>query len=173
MPLHPALVHLPLGLAMLLPLLGVAALIALWRSPAQRHLWIAYTVGAVLMAGSAYAGLQTGEDEEEIVESVVSKTLIHEHEELAELFMILAAVVAVLALLTLIAQSKKPSATMVLGGLAVLVSVAALVQGLRTGHAGGELVYVHNAGAAYLNGAAPVQGAKPGAEAKHEEGDEH
>jgi uncharacterized membrane protein len=168
MPLHPALVHLPLGLAMLLPLLALAGLITLWRSPAQRHLWIAATVGAALMAGGAFLALETGEDEEEIAEAVVSHRLIHEHEELAELFMVLSAILAVLTVLTLIASFKKPAAAKVLGSIAVLVSVAALVQGLRTGHAGGELVYVHNAGAAHSKNAADVKAGIPKAAEGHE-----
>lgn len=157
MPLHPALVHLPLALAMLLPLLGLLAFVAMWRSPADRRGWGAFTLSAALMAGSAFVALQTGEQEEDRVEVVVSHAALHAHEELAEQFLALSVALAIIAAIALAAHSK-PVAGRPLAALAVLVSAAALVQGLRTGHAGGELVYTHNAASAYSAGGAASGG---------------
>lgn len=166
MPLHPALVHLPLALAMLLPLLGVAAFIALWRDPADRRAWGVFTAGALLLAGSAFAALQTGERDEDAVEALVQHDVIHAHEELAEQFLALCVALAIIAAVALAAH-KHPVPARAAAALAILVSAAALVQGLRTGHAGGELVYTHNAGAAFST-AQPATG-QPAAGDDHEE----
>ncbi|MDX1647914.1 MAG: hypothetical protein R3304_12280, partial [Longimicrobiales bacterium] len=85
-PLHPAVVHFPIVLGMLLPLVAVAPLVAARKGVATRKAWLPTLALAVGLAFSSWAALQTGESEKEVVERVVAESVIHEHEEAAELF---------------------------------------------------------------------------------------
>ncbi len=61
LPLHPALVHLPLGLAFVMPFLAVSLAWALWVRRVPRLTWaIVVALQTVLLAGGLVA-LRTGE----------------------------------------------------------------------------------------------------------------
>ena len=86
LPLHPAIVHLPLGIAMALPLVVIGVTLSRPRAwLGRRTWWLAVMLSAVVLA-SAGVALRSGEDEEERVEDRVGKAAIHEHEERAEQF---------------------------------------------------------------------------------------
>jgi len=146
-PLHPAVVHLPLALAVLVPALAllVAATIRLKIVPP--HTWLGVVLLQVLLVGSGWAALETGEEQEERVEEVVAERHIEEHEELAERFQ-LAGVVA----LVVVAAGLLPGAAGGLArGAAIVVALAVLATGVQVGHSGGELVYRHGAADAYTS----------------------
>lgn len=146
MPLHPAVVHIPIALAALIPLaiLGTAFI----KNVETAHpLWIAITLAATLLTGSSFVALETGEQDEEIVENVVSESLIEGHEEAAETFAYATIVLAILALLTTIALSTKFRVPLI--ALTLIMSGVIGYLGYETGHRGGKLVYEHNAGAAH------------------------
>lgn len=146
-PLHPALVHLPIALAVLVPLLGVLALPVIAKSFLPARVWSVVVLLQALLVGSAWLGIETGEDQEERVEKVVAERHIEEHEEAAERFLALAG-----AGLTIMAVGLLPgrvgSVARVAGAAASLVVLAAAVS---VGHSGGELVYQHGAAAAYVD----------------------
>lgn len=155
LPLHPALVHIPLGVALIMPL--VAAFLA-WRlvKGAPRAVWALVVVLQVVLVAGGFAAMRTGEDDEEKVEEVVGDDLIHEHEEAAELFVWTGVGTLVATVVPLFA----PPATAL---LAVLLSLAVAGLGLRAGHLGGELVYEHGAASAHLPRGKPgVAPAVPG-----------
>ena len=80
-PLHPAVVHFPIVLGVLLPFFPIGAVIMIRRGATVRPAWaITFALCAVL-AVSAFAANRTGAVDEEIVEDVVSERLIHEHED--------------------------------------------------------------------------------------------
>lgn len=143
LPLHPALVHLPLGLALVMPLLIVALLVG------RRHfgspvVFLAAGLQAMLVAGAVVAK-ETGEDaEHEAEEQGAPRRVIHEHEERAELFTVLAG----LGLIALggAAVAGQRRAALPLLGVAGVLSVGTAIQGVRTGHEGGELVFEYGAG---------------------------
>ncbi len=147
-PLHPAVVHFPLALAVLAPFLAIPLAVLILRGTVPARAWLAASLVFVLLAGSAWAAVETGEDQEEAVEEVVSGRVIHEHEEAAEALLVGAGILAALSLLGL-ASGR-------LGGVAragaALASVAVLVLAVRTGGSGGELVYEHGAAAVYVTG---------------------
>lgn len=150
-PLHPAVVHFPMALAALLPLSALVGLWAIRRDGRATHIWAVPLALAVLLTGTGWLALQTGEQEEERVEEIVGDDPIHEHEEAAERFLLLSGVVTLLFGAGLAKGTLGSSARL----LATVGSVAVLAAGIQTGHAGGELVYGHNAGAAYtLDGGA-------------------
>src|SRR5262245_17612151 len=88
-PLHPAVVHLPIALAALIPLLAVLALIAISRGWLPARAWAAVVLLQALLVGSAWLAHETGEDQEERVERVVEEKYIEEHEEAAMYFLYL------------------------------------------------------------------------------------
>jgi uncharacterized membrane protein len=147
LPLHPAVVHLPLGLAVLMPLIAAGFAWAVWTGRIGVNAWWAVVALQVLLVGSGYVAMRAGHAEEERVEAVVDASMIHEHEELAEQFVWGAG--ATLAIAVLVFVVRKSSATPLLMAAVVLAAVAVAALAVRTGQAGGELVYVHGAASAY------------------------
>lgn len=144
-PLHPAIVHFPIVLATILPLAAISAWLLIRRGNPVRKAWTPVLILAVLLSGSAFAAVRTGEAEEEVVESVVGEAPIHEHEEAAELFLPLSFGVLGIVAAGLLTGRLGNTAR----GLAALASISLLVAGYRVGHTGGELVYQHGAAQAY------------------------
>jgi hypothetical protein len=147
LPLHPAIVHVPLGLAMVLPLIAAGFAWAIWTGRVRPRAFLAVVALQALLVGAGFVSMRSGEAEEEKVETVVEKAMIHEHEGRAEQFVYGAAATLVIGLLAVFL--RKPSLTRPLVALAVLASVVVAALGVRTGQAGGELVYVHGAASAY------------------------
>ncbi|MEQ9104767.1 MAG: DUF2231 domain-containing protein [Rhodothermales bacterium] len=145
-PLHPAVVHMPIAMAVLAPVLVLVALVLIRKTGSIVAPWLPVVVVALMMGGSAYMALETGEDEEDRVEQVVSRDAIHEHEERAELFLWSAVVLAVVALGGLL-KGKWGS---MFRWTALAVCLVALVLAVRVGGSGGELVYDHGAASAYV-----------------------
>ncbi len=152
-PLHPAVVHFPIVLALLLPVVTAVALWVVLRGRAlTRPVWSVVVAFSVLTAASAWVAVRTGEDQEERVEDVVSDDAIHEHEEAAEFFLPLAAVVMLVSAAGLL-KGRPGDAARWLTLVGALGAAAAIV---RVGATGGELVYRHGAAAAYLQQPAGV-----------------
>ncbi|GAO04207.1 hypothetical protein [Anaeromyxobacter sp. PSR-1] len=174
LPLHPAIVHVPLGLAMVVPLVAAGLALALWRGALPRRAFaVVVALQAILVGGGALA-MQLGERDEKQAETVISEKLIEAHEERAEVFVWAAgAVLAVsAAVLVVPAAAATAVAAVVVAGT---LGVAALA--VSAGQAGGELVYRHGAASAYLPRGAPAE-AIPGVgaarvhrEAEHDDED--
>jgi uncharacterized membrane protein len=144
-PLHPAVVHLPIALAVLMPLLAAAAAFAIARGLLPARAWLVVAVLQLLLVGSAWTAVETGENEEERVERIVAEQHIEAHEEAADRFLIVAGVAALLLAAGLL-PDRLGRAGRVIGTLASLAVLAAAVS---VGHSGGELVYRHGAASAY------------------------
>jgi uncharacterized membrane protein len=147
LPLHPLIVHLPLGLAVVMPLFVLLLAWLLMTERLPRRAWLLALLLQVLLAGSAYAAMRTGEADEEKVVKVVAKEHIEEHAERAQQFLIAAGATAGLFLVVLVLPGLKGLQFGLV--LAVLGSLATLVLGFRTGEAGGQLVYKHGAAAVH------------------------
>lgn len=145
-PLHPAVVHLPVALAILMPILGTLAILSIWKGFLPARSWTAVVLLQALLTGSAWLALETGEEQEERVEHVVAERHIHEHEEAAERFLALAGVGLVLTGCGLLPR-RAGAVGRVVGALASLVVLTA---GVWVGHTGGALVYQHGAASAYV-----------------------
>lgn len=145
-PLHPAVVHFPLVLAVLLPVVALAGLWMIRRGSQARRAWALPLAVAAALTLSAWVAVQTGESQEERVERVVADQPLDAHEESAELFIWAAGTVLVIVAAGLLPGVAGKSAR-VLGVLGAIVLVASAV---RVGHSGGQLVYVHGAASAYV-----------------------
>jgi hypothetical protein len=160
---HPKLIHVPMALAVLMPIIAGALLLAWWRGWLPRRGWfIALGLQAMLL-GSGLLALRSGEAEEDRVERVVAEGHIEAHEEAAEMFVWASA--GVLALMSVAALLGSRRAGLPVATAATLSTLLVLGLGYRTGQAGGRLVYQHGAAQAYAGGAsAAAPGAAPPAQ---------
>jgi len=168
LPLHPKLVHLPIALALLMPILSAGLLLAWIRDLLPRRTWMVAVVLQAILVVSSVAAMRSGEAEEEVVETVVAESAIEAHEEAAEAFTWTAAGVLVL----FVAGAALPStAARGAATAATLATLVVLFLGYRTGQAGGALVYEHGAASAYTIGSA-ASAAGGAAEVARREADE-
>lgn len=145
-PLHPMIVHFPMALTFILPVLVIvfAYMIKINKMTPKSWLIIVGLQLAVVITG--YIALETGETEEHTVEKVVSKDLIHDHEEAAEIFV--GSTVLALVLSIGVFFIRKEFQLPIKLGIALLGLLSCFLA-YRTGTLGGELVYKHGAGSAY------------------------
>lgn len=155
LPLHPKIVHLPIALAVLMPLLSAGLLAAWWTEVLPRRAWIIAVLLQGLLLGSGFASLRTGEGEEDRVERVVAGSLIEAHEEAAEAFVWGTAAALLLAIAA--AAIRNDRRARVAAAAATLSTLVVLFLGYRTGEAGGRLVYQHGAANAYVSQATSSQ----------------
>lgn len=156
---HPKLVHIPMALAVLMPLVAGGLSLSWIRGWLQPRAWVlAVALQGVLLV-SGIVALRSGEAEEHRVERVVPEHYIEAHEEAAEVFVGTGgAVLGLMAVALAFARHPLGRRLAVTASLGTLV-VAGL--GYRTGAAGGALVYRHGAAAAYVGegGPTPATGA--------------
>jgi hypothetical protein len=142
LPLHPLIVHVPLGLAAVMPFIAAGVGLAIWRGRLPRAAWsVVVGLQAVVLVASLFAQ-RTGEQDEDGVKKRVGKDAVHHHEELAERFTWGAGTSAVLAAAALVVRAHPAS-----HGLMAATTVATCVTtglGVLAGHAGGTIV--HGAG---------------------------
>ncbi|RPH64171.1 MAG: hypothetical protein EHM78_26855, partial [Myxococcaceae bacterium] len=149
--LHPAVVHVPLGLAVVMPLLLGAML---WAVVAQRlpaKVWLVVVLLQGVLLGGAALALRTGEQGEDRVEARAGESAVEAHERAAQAFTA-AAGATFLAAAVALALRKRPGPFLVAGGASVALSVGMLVLGIQTGSRGGALVH---------GGAEVVRGGEP------------
>jgi len=147
MPLHPAIVHLPLAVAIFMPLIAIGFAWALWTGRLRPTAWLTVVAFQALLLGSGLVATRTGEAEEERVENVVRESALHVHEELADQFVWAAGLT--LGLTALVLVVRRPAAVRLAVSSVVAATIVVAALGLRVGHAGGQLVYVHGAASAY------------------------
>lgn len=168
-PLHPAIVHFPVVLVMLLPIFAVATLWAIRRGASPVRAWAVPVALAAALAGSAWLATETGQAQEDRVERVVGEQPIHAHEENAERFLVLSGVLLLVAGAGLlggrIGRVSRVAATVGAFGL--------VIAGIQVGTTGGELVYRHGAARAYVTAGAGVAGSAPGAPAEARGGERY
>ena len=151
LPLHPAIVHIPLGLAMLMPVVAASLAWAIWTKRLGLRAWLGVVALQGLLVASALVAINTGSSDEERVEHVVPEQALHQHEAFAEQFAWASGAAMVLSAFVLLGRRR--SAAGALTAAAVIATVVVSGLALRVGHAGGQLVYSHNAASAYARSA--------------------
>lgn len=167
-PIHPAVVHFPLVLAVLFPFVAGVALYADRRPGARRGAWLALAAMSLLLVGSAWLSVETGQRQEEVVERVVAENLINGHEEAAE-GLLLGSVVLLGVILAGFLPGKAGGAAR---WLSVVVGVVVLGLAFRVGGSGGALVYEHGAASAYIAAASGGAGTGSVSEIRREHMDD-
>lgn len=147
MPLHPAIVHLPIGLAIVMPILALLATVAIRRNWFNRKLWFLVTLAQLVVLGAGLAALQTGENEEDKIEQYVTESQIHHHEEKGEAFLWAAGLTLVASIAALVIRAS--GGAMAARIITIMLAVATTAFALDAGRSGGELVYQHGAARAY------------------------
>jgi uncharacterized membrane protein len=157
LPLHPAIVHLPIGVAAVLPLVAVGVALALWRGWLDRRAWtLVVALQAITVAGGLVA-MKSGEREEERVEEVVPERVLEAHEEAASVFVAAAAITLVLA--ASVFAVRRAGAVRGLAAATATATFLVAALAFNVGHAGGELVYRHGAAATYTGSPAAAPAA--------------
>lgn len=174
-PLHPALVHIPLGLAFMLPLVTIVFAWTIWTGRLKTRSWLSVVLLLAVLLGTGLVAMNTGQREEDRAEAVVPEAAIATHEDLAEQFLWITG--AGLAVAGLVLFLRRPVAIRI--GTVATALCTFLIAGaaLRVGHAGGQLVYVHNAASAYVSSKNPVPNgaegaARTGGESSRNDGDD-
>lgn len=153
-PLHPAIVHFPIVLAVLLPPAALVALLVLRRGRSARSVWAVPLALAAGLALSSWVAVESGEAEEDRAEAVVPRDAIHEHEERAEQFIAFSVVLFGVAAAGMLGGTPGRAARAV----ATVGALVLLPLGWRVGSSGGDLVYTHGAASAYVDAAAGLPG---------------
>ncbi len=148
-PLHPAIVHLPMALVVLLPIFAIVALLVVHRGGKPLRAWGVAAAMFAALTLSSWASMETGEEQEDRVEAVVPDLALDTHEDAAEQFMWLSVGVLGVAALGLLKGGVGTGARVV----ATVASLGLLVAGYRVGHSGGELVYTYGAASVYSDSA--------------------
>ena len=163
LPLHPALVHLPIALFLFIPFIALGLLIFIraniGKNPEFQKLWALVPVTLLLALGSTYAAMASGESDKEILLQKIAleeksnptpeklKTLkafkaeLEEHEEHAEALLIF----GILLLFPALIGYKPGKSALIFQGGTVLGLLFLLFMSLATGHHGGKLVYQYGA----------------------------
>ncbi len=140
-PMHPAVVHIPIALAVVLPVLIFLSIVLIRRGADVKVAWLPVAVLSFILFSGALLAQRTGESEEEAVEQIVPERYIENHEENAEVFTIVAGVLFVLSLGGLVLNKVGNSVRIA----TAVASLGLLALAFQTGHSGGELVYEHGA----------------------------
>jgi hypothetical protein len=156
LPLHPKLVHLPIALAVLMPLVLLGLGLAIHRAWLPTRTWILAAILQALLLGGGVAARWSGERDEDRVEDRVPEAALEAHERAASLFLIGAGGTLVLVVAAGVTRRRGPA--LALMGIGWAASLGVLGLGFRVGEAGGRLVYGPG-GAAASSGVAPEAGA--------------
>jgi hypothetical protein len=122
---------------------------ALWTGRIRPRAWLTLVALQALLLGAGLLAMSTGEREEDRVERVVPEAALSTHEAAAEQFVW--ATGLTLILIGLVPVVRRPMATRTLTAASVAATLVVTAMAIRVGHAGGQLVYLHNAGAAYAS----------------------
>ncbi len=149
---HPKLVHVPIALAVLMPFFTGGLLLAWWRKWLPARSWVIAVALQAVLVGSGILAIRSGDAEAERVERVVAERFIEGHEEAAEAFVWASGGVLAVMALGLVLSSRRTGP--IAATVAAVGTLVVLGLGYRTGQAGGDLVYRHDAARAYSNGGA-------------------
>lgn len=145
-PFHPLIVHFPIALTFIMPALILVIAYMIKANKMSPSSWIVIIGLQLTLVVTGYIALESGETDEDIVEKVVSKKLIHAHEEAAEIFV--GSTVLVLALSIAVFFIRKDVGYKIKIGILFLSLISCFLV-FRAGELGGELVYSHGAASAY------------------------
>ena len=148
LPLHPSVVHVPLGLAVVMPLLLGAMLWAIASGRLPGKAWLIVMVLQGVLLGAAAVALWTGGQDEDRVEARVGEAAVESHERAAQGFTVAAGATFIVVAGALLLRSRRRP-FLVAGLASTALSIGMLVLGIQAGRQGGALVH---------GGAALVQG---------------
>lgn len=139
LPVHNAIVHVPVGVGLVMPLVALVVLLGFWKAPGRLGPAILLALQAALLAG-CLLGLRSGEPAEDIAEDRgASEDAIDEHEERAEKLAWTAGLVTALAVAALIGARSKAGRPLLIAAAIATFPQAGLAA--WTGLAGGDIAH--------------------------------
>jgi uncharacterized membrane protein len=147
MPFHPSIVHLPIVLSFMLPFVMIFCFLMLKTQKSHHLIWalVIFLQGIVVLSG--YLALESGEIEEDRVEKIVEAKMINQHEEAAEIFVGFSVIIFCLNIVAYFLKGQYQFNVML---TAIFLAFVSLFLGINVGSRGGDLVYKHGAGRAFL-----------------------
>ncbi len=146
-PFHPTIVHFPLVLTFILPILILIFAFMIKKNKMSRYAWLIIIGLQAATTISGYVAMNAGGNDEDQVEKVVNKKLIHEHEDAAEVFVGSTVILLALSIAAFFLKQEIQFKFNVGVGLLSLISC---FLAYKAGELGGELVYKHGAAGAYV-----------------------
>lgn len=142
-PLHPMMVHLPIGLSILMPFIFGIIIFFVRKKKVNSNTFIAAVIFQSVLTVAAFAAVQSGRIEEHRMKETgwVSHDLVEAHEHAGKrvfIVMIVTLVVSAAAIAT-----TKFQFPLQIGAFVLSIVVAGMIT--IAGHLGGELVYIHGA----------------------------
>ena len=138
-PLHPAVVHFPIVLMLIAPLVTAYVLWRLRGAESRTKTWFIVPVLLAAVAVSGFVAQQSGEQGEEVAEEFVEHDVIERHEEQGKQFVWFALATVVVAAAAFASGSVGWSLRM----LTLVMTIVGAILVTRTGHSGGTMVYDH------------------------------
>ena len=168
---HAAIVHVPLGLAVVMPIVAAGLTLAIWRGRLPRSAFAVVTALQLVVVWGGLVAIWLGHGDAELAERVAPERAVEVHEEAAETFEWVAVGVLVAAAGALVVPARGVPA---LGALVTAGALAAAALGVNAGAKGGELVFRHGAGVqrGTSPAAASATASAPGARAGAHQGDD-
>lgn len=142
--MHPIVVHLPIGILAVMPVLLVLSMVFGRRNPGLAG---ATLVTMLVGVGALFIAVMTGEAAADIVVPMGdAKAILHEHEEMAEMCRnifagLAAAYLVVLLIAAGLKDRLKPAGWVAMHLVYLVLFLAALLPLMNTGHLGGRLVH--------------------------------
>lgn len=138
--LHPIVVHLPIGILAVVPLLIV---LGFSRRPFASGVRLAALLLMIVGTAGIFAAAKTGEMAEERAEAVpAAKEVLHQHEEMAERTRLaFTGLAGAYLLLLVVPRLLKRDVPRFPGVLFLVLYVGGLLLLAKTGHEGGRLVH--------------------------------
>lgn len=142
LPIHPAIVHVPLGVAMVLPFVALAVTLAVWRKRWPREALALVAGLQLVVAAGGFTAMWLGHADEKQAALTAPHAAIHEHEEAGEAFVWVAVGVLAVAIAALFVPQRLAPA---LAALTTAGTLAVAALGVNAGEKGGALVFHHGA----------------------------
>ena len=146
-PTHPVVVHLPLALAVLLPLGTASVGWAVWKGKLPERAWAGIVIAHFVLAASAGAASLLGESDARRIQTRVEASHVEEHEGEGHRLLIGAVIAFGLAVGGLVLRDVKHRRTAIAATIAAGLACAVLA--IIAGRGGAELVYKRGAAAAW------------------------
>ena len=146
LPLHPFMAHIPLVLALCLPIVLVSSIVFIMKKKISPRIWWLPVVVQITIVIFSYIALETGEAQEDTVLQFVAKPFVQQHENAAEIFSGLGVILLGLMVVVLFVGENLARN---LRFLTAALSLIPLAAGLYAGRLGGAIAYTHGGAEAY------------------------
>jgi len=153
LPLHPAVVHIPLGLAFVMPFVAIALAVAVFRGKLPRGALAIVAGLQLLLAASGLVAMSLGEGDAERAGQLAPKDAIHDHEEAAETFVWFSVGVLAVSVAALFVPARRAP---IVAAVVAAGTLAGAALAADAGRKGGELVFRYAAGTRAAPAVAPA-----------------